>query len=533
MPDLHRYNPYRLPKLLALTALTMGGLATLWVFKLEALTMQWLGLRYGNYLDNAERWQFVVIAIGFSLLSMIIPTAILKRLVRNTRLSYQRLAHTQSQTQKLAKYDSLTGLINRRVFMELVRDQLEKGQPIALMLIDLDHFKVINDQYGHSSGDAVLIRVARKLEDIANTYDGMAVRLGGDEFCLVFSSHKEEEKLSLIAESVIAKLSMPLLDTKELTQLGATIGISSSWNDAQEASALLHCADTAMYRGKDSGRSTFNFYDYAYEQQRQAQSELDFSLRHAIEKEEIVPFFQPIVILPSQEVVGFEILARWIKPDGNIGMPGDFIPVLERLGLIPAMTRSLVKQACRATQVCNNRLHLSLNVSAAMITDELFPDQLLDQLMEEKFSFNRFEVEITEEALVGNLEAAQRNLSRLHAHGITVALDDFGTGYSGLYHLTRLSIDKIKIDRSFFESSQTNHLPMVEAILGMARSLNMKVTAEGIEESHLPHLPSWLADNGCHYAQGFFYGRPKACGEMASQSQIPLKQPQLRVVKYG
>jgi diguanylate cyclase (GGDEF)-like protein len=533
MPDLHRHDPYRLPKLILLTTLTMGGLAALWVFKLEILTMHWLGLSYNDYVDNAERWRFVAIAIGFSMLSLIVPTAILKRLVRNTRSSYLRLQRTQSQTETLARYDALSGLVNRRVFMEMVREQLAQGQPVVLMLIDLDHFKVINDQYGHSSGDAVLVKVARRLEDITTTHGGMAVRLGGDEFCLVFSSYKEESNLALIAESILAKLSAPILDAKEFTRLGGTIGISRSWIDAQEASALLHCADTAMYRGKNSGRSTFNFYDDQYEQQRRAQSDLDFSLRQAVENEEIVPFFQPIVTLPSQEVVGFEILARWVKPDGGIGMPGDFIPVLERLGLIPLMTRSLVKQACRATQAWDNRLHLSLNVSAAMITDEFFPDQLLDQLRHENFAFDRFEVEITEEALVGNLEAAQRNLSRLHTHGITVALDDFGTGYSGLYHLTRLSIDKIKIDRSFFEDGQTDHLPMVEAILGMARSLKMKVTAEGIEEFHLPHLPSWLADNGCDYAQGFFYGRPQACIETASKTQALLSHAPLHVVKCG
>jgi EAL domain-containing protein (putative c-di-GMP-specific phosphodiesterase class I) len=155
-----------------------------------------------------------------------------------------------------------------------------------------------------------------------------------------------------------------------------------------------------------------------------------------------------------------------------------------------------------------------MNVSAGMITDELFPDQLLEQLRHEQFSYERFEVEITEEALVGNLDAAQRNLRRLRANGITVALDDFGIGYSSLYHLTRLSIDKIKIDRSFFEAGQTDHLPMVDAILGMARSLKMQVTAEGVEEFHLPHLPSWLARSGCHYAQGYLYGRPKPASSL-------------------
>ncbi|KOG03590.1 putative bifunctional diguanylate cyclase/phosphodiesterase [Pseudomonas syringae] len=518
MPDLNCYNPYRLPRLLSLTIITIGGLAILWVFKLEALTFQWLGLPYDSSVSNAERWRFVVIVIGLSMLSLILPTAILKHLIRKTRASYLRLQRTQSHTETLAKYDSLSGLINRRIFMDIISDQLGHNRPVVVMLIDLDNFKIINDQHGHSAGDVVLIRVSRRLEEIAEVHGGIAVRLGGDEFCLTFLSHKSENTLSYIAESTIVSLNEPMLDDLSSTQLSVTIGISRSWIDAQEAFALLHCADTAMYRGGNYGRSVYNFYDSEYEKQRCAQTDLDFCLQQAIEREEVVPFFQPIVMLPSQDIVGFEILARWVKSDGSIGMPTDFIPVLERLGLIPAMTRSLVKQACRAAQVWDKQLHLSLNVSAAMIVDELFPEQLLDQLMKEKFPFNRFEVEITEEALVGNLEAAQKNIKKLHAHGITVSLDDFGTGYSGLYHLTRLSIDKIKIDRSFFETGETDHLPMVEAILGMARSLKMKVTAEGIEEVHFPHLPLWLADNGCHYAQGFFYGRPQACIETAAKS---------------
>jgi diguanylate cyclase (GGDEF)-like protein len=519
MTDFHRRNPYRLPQILLLILLTMGGLSILWAFKLEAWAMALFDLPYDSDFENSERWRFVLASMGFSLLSLIIPTLWIKRMASNTRSSYRRMQRTHTHTEALAKHDSLTGLFNRRVFMELLREQLSQLQPAVVILVDLDHFKAINDQHGHSAGDVVLVEVSNRLDRIATEYGGIAVRLGGDEFCFLFMDAKEENELHQIAEATLFSLCQPILNTLEPTQLGATLGISRSWLDAQDASTLLHHADTAMYRGKSSGRSTYHFYDVEYERQRQAQFDLDFALKKAIEYEEIVPFYQPIVALPSQDIVGFEILARWAKSDGSTGMPVDFIPVLERLGLIPAMTRSLVKQACRAAHGWDDSLHLSLNVSAAMITDEFFPDRLLDQLRHENFPFSRFEVEITEEALVGNLDAAQRNLSRLHAHGITVALDDFGTGYSGLYHLTRLSIDKIKIDRSFFETGQTDHLPMVEAILGMARSLKMKVTAEGIEDFHLPHLPSWLADNGCHFAQGYHYGRPQSAIAIASTFQ--------------
>lgn len=313
MPDLNRYNPYRLPKLLSLTIITMGGLAILWVFKLEPLTMRWLGISFDSYMSNAERWRFVVSVIGLSILSLILPTLILKHLIRKTRASYLRLKSTQSQTETLARYDSLSGLINRRVFMDMVSDQLGQNRPVAVMLIDLDNFKIINDQHGHSTGDLVLIRVSRRLEEIADVHGGVAGRLGGDEFCLTFLSHKSESVLAYIAESTIVSLNEPMVDGIIRTQLSATIGISRSWVDALEAFELLHCADTAMYRGKNNGRSVYNFYDCEHEKQRRAQTDLEFYLQQAIEKEEIVPFFQPIVILPSQNIVGFEILARWIK----------------------------------------------------------------------------------------------------------------------------------------------------------------------------------------------------------------------------
>lgn len=522
MTNLLRRSTVRLPLLLLSTLLTVVGLATFWEFELEAYVMYWLGLPYDGDFEDGERLRFILTSSSFSLIAMIVPSIVLKRMVSNTQKIYHRLLRLQHQTEQLANFDPLSGLTNRRVFMDTLRKQLAQQEPAAVLLIDLDHFKAVNDEHGHSVGDETLIEAARRLQDIADQYEGTAVRLGGDEFCLLFLEQKGHSELSRIAHKTIAFLSGPMPELPMSARLGATIGVARSWVDSQDPSVLLHYADTAMYRGKNSGRSTFNFYDSEYEQERLAQQDLELALRRAVDREEIVPFYQPIVALPSQTVVGYEILARWIKADGTTGMPADFIPILERLGLIPDMTRSLVKQACQAASLWDDTLHLSLNVSAAMITDELFPDRLLDQLREERYPFDRFEVEITEEALVGNLEAAQRNLSKLHAYGIVVALDDFGIGYSGLYHLTRLSIDKIKIDRSFFEANNLEHLPMVEAILGMARSLKMKVTAEGIEEFHLPHLPGWLAQSGCHYAQGYLYGKPQAAGDVPTRDRVLL-----------
>jgi diguanylate cyclase (GGDEF)-like protein len=510
MSDLHRYSPLRICLLLLAAVISMGFIAMLWEFHLEEWTMALLGLPYEAEFETAERWRFVLTSTVFSMISLILPSLVLKHLLKKARVSYRRLEWVQSQTQTMAYYDSLSGLINRRRFMDVLRERLGTGQPTVVFLIDLDHFKPINDQYGHLVGDCVICEVASRLEEIAVNYDGIAARLGGDEFCLLLTNDPGEMVLREIAELVIARLSAPMPGILDASVLGATVGISSSLASAvQDASTLLHQADTAMYRGKQSGRSVYHFYDPKYERLRQALSELQFALRQAVEREEIVPYFQPILALPGQQVVGFEILARWLRPDGSVGMPVDFIPVIEQLGLVPAMTRSVLKQACQAARQWGSAVRLSLNVSASMIIDEQFPEALLAQLREENFPFELFEVEITEEALVGNLAAAQRNLDTLHAHGITVSLDDFGTGYSGLYHLTRLAIDKIKIDRSFFETGGADHLPMVEAILGMAKSLNMQVTAEGVEDFHLPYLPAWLATNGCHFVQGYAFGRPQ------------------------
>lgn len=519
MQDFHRTHPFRIYRLVLLVIFTVIGLSILWEFKLERSVLPLLGLPYDGTFENGERWRFVFTSTGFSLLSLILPTLVLRRLIRNTRISYWRLQKMQSQADTLAKHDALTGLFNRRVFMALLGQQLSQVQPAVVMLIDLDHFKAINDQHGHTAGDKVLIQVASHLDEIARTHGGVAARLGGDEFCILLTEKKEEHELRTIADAILKGIGRCEPDSLAFSRFGATLGIARSWLDAHDASTLLHYADIAMYKGKDNGRSTYHFYSTDFERQRLAQFDIDLTLKRAIEQEEIVPYFQPIVAFPSQEVVGFEILARWIKPDASIAMPTDFIPALERLGLVPAMTRSLVRQACKAAKAWNNELRLSLNVTPAMITDELFPDRLLEQLRQEDFPCERFEVEITEEALVGNLQAAQKNLNRLHEHGITVALDDFGTGYSGLYHLTRLSIDKIKIDRSFFESGDEDHLPVVEAILGMARSLKMKVTAEGIEDFHSPDLPSWLASNGCDFAQGYLYGRPRSGMDISSATQ--------------
>ena len=236
-----------------------------------------------------------------------------------------------------------------------------------------------------------------------------------------------------------------------------------------------------------------------------ARERFEREIIEAVQQGQFVPYFQPIVNLHSQQISGFEILARWHHPGRGLLMPADFIADVDRMGVMPALTEQMLRQSCRIALNWEPHLTLAINVSASMIDDLGFPESLRQQLLEEHFPCSRLEIEITEEALITNLHNAKTNLNTFRAMGISVSLDDFGTGYSGLYHLTQLSIDKIKIDRSFIALQSSNKNQMVDAILAMGKSLEMQVTAEGIEKVD---MAQWLAMHGCDFAQGYLFGKP-------------------------
>ncbi|KPX34416.1 GGDEF domain-containing protein [Pseudomonas coronafaciens pv. garcae] len=311
-------------------------------------------------------------------------------------------------------------------------------------------------------------------------------------------------ELATLAESVLSKIAASRTSVSRVA-LSASLGVAVSPLDGSDADILLQRADSAMYRGKSGGRASFHFYEVSFEREQRLQELFAQELRHAIEEKHIQPFYQPIVSLPEQRLAGFELLARWLHPERGIIMPMDFIPVAEQLGLIKQLTESLLVQAFDHTLDWPSDFTLSINVTSLMIENLDFPEWLEQLASEGRFPLSRLEVEVTENALVANMNSARLNLERLRAMGVSVALDDFGTGYSGLYHLTKLAIDKIKIDRSFFDTSLDNQNEMVKAILALGKSLRMKITAEGVEHEQ---LADWLAINKCDFAQGYLFGKP-------------------------
>ncbi len=479
--------------------------AIAWEFELESVAMIAIGLPYDEDFENAERWRFVLTSTGFAVLSMVIPFILLKRLMQRLHSSYNDLLKSQALSESLARHDPLSGLLNRRVFHEQLVARLQQpATQTAVFLIDLDKFKLINDTHGHAAGDAAICAVAESLRDATVGWQASVARLGGDEFGLAVSGDFSHAELAPLAENILAKIAASSVGLPRVV-LSATLGIAIAPMDGSDPDLLLQRADSAMYRGKTGGRARFHFYEVSFEREQRLQEQFARELTLAIEEKDIQPFYQPIVSLPEQRLAGFELLARWLHPERGIILPLDFIPVAEQLGLIKPLTATLLLQAFDQARDWPSDFTLAINVTSLMIESPDFPDWLEQLASEGRFPLNRLEVEVTENALVANVDSARLNLERLRAMGVSVALDDFGTGYSGLYHLTRLAIDKIKIDRSFFDTTLENQNEMVKAILALGKSLRMKITAEGVEHER---LADWLATHECDFAQGYLFGRP-------------------------
>ncbi|NJP03566.1 EAL domain-containing protein [Pseudomonas sp. hsmgli-8] len=506
MPDAPSSQRFRrrLYPLLAFYLLTLFAVSVLWEFKLEGTAMAVLGLPYDGDFETAERWRFVLTSTGFALLSMVVPIMLLHRLLQQLRRSYFDLLSAQTQSDALARYDSLSGLLNRRVFNEQLIDLLAQPQPTAVFLIDLDHFKSINDSNGHAAGDAAICVVAERLRAATQGWQACVARLGGDEFAIAITGDFGRAELSLLAEDILKQMSKPIAKWPAIS-LSATLGIAISPADGLTPELLLQRADRAMYRGKHGSRAVFHFYEASFEAEQREQALFEQELRQAIQDNQIQPFYQPVVKLPEQSLAGFEILARWPHPTRGLIMPLTFIAIAEQLELIKALTQSLLLQAFTHTRAWPDNLMLAINVSSSMIEDPAFPEWLKDLADEGDFPLERLEIEVTESMLVANVDSARLNLETLRTMGVSVALDDFGTGYSGLYHLTQLSIDKIKIDRSFLDCALENQNEMVKAILALGKSLSMQITAEGVEHDR---VAEWLAKQGCDLAQGYLFGQP-------------------------
>jgi diguanylate cyclase (GGDEF)-like protein len=415
----------------------------------------------------------------------------------------------EAEAELVARIDVLTGLANRRMFLEALCDALalpDAAEKFAVLLIDLDRFKPVNDVHGHAAGNAVLKAIADRLHDFAPSR-GVVARLGGDEFAALLPYGGDRDDLIRLAQQVIASVRSPIPWNEGQLEVGATVGIALVGAEFEDPEAVLHAADVAMYQGKREGRGAFRFFHAEMDVALKSRARLEAELRLAITRGEIAPFYQPIVALPEQNLIGFEVLARWRHPTRGLIAPDDFIGVAEETGMIADLFYGLLRQACLDARNWPAHLTLAVNISPQQLQDHWLPERILAVLGETSFAPARLEVEITETALINDLDAARTTLTSLQSSGVGIALDDFGTGYSSLYHLRELRFNKLKIDRSYVTSLKlgSERAKLVDAIISLGASLSLQTAAEGIETSS---SLDWLSDQGCNFGQGYLFGAP-------------------------
>ena len=430
----------------------------------------------------------------------------------NAHLAQSEAAFTakQSEIERLALHDTLTGLANRRSLTKQLNGAIARadrdGRAFPLLVIDLDGFKAINDRFGHSAGDKVLLEISRRLTAGVRKSE-IAARLGGDEFVVVLNPGESGEEPVRAAKRLIAVLSQRIHLPQGEVAVGASIGVACYPDDATDPEDLICKADVALYRAKEAGGGKVRCFQQSMDDEVRARAALELELRQAIAQGHIVPYFQPLIDLGTGALTGFEVLARWIHSERGVIPPDDFVPIAEATGQIDALTVSVMRSALTTARDWDPRLTIAVNIAPQQLKNDRLTEWLLAVLEETGFPPSRFAIEITENALIADLDMAREIVLGLKRAGIRVALDDFGTGYSSLIHLSELPFDEIKIDRSFVKTLRNRRKSelIVNAIIGLGRSLNLRTTAEGIESEADAEM---LAKLGCHSGQGFLYSKP-------------------------
>ena len=427
------------------------------------------------------------------------------------------LEETKEHFRHAAFHDSLTGLPNRAMFTELLKAEIENskrrgdGHMFAVLFLDLDRFKNINDSLGHTHGDLLLVAFAERLERTLRPVDTLA-RFGGDEFAILLSGMSDATDAVRVAQRISEELSQPFVLDKNSAFATSSIGIALSSSGYDRPEDILRDADTAMYRAKENGKARYEVFDHGMHARAVSRLQLESDLRQAVEQKEFCIHYQPIVSLQTGRLAGFEALVRWNHPRRGLVSPANFIPVAEETGLIVPIGEWVLQEACRHIRECqethpaHRALSLSVNLSARQVAQPDLLDRIKDALETSKLNPHCLKLEITESVVMENAEAAALMFKQLRSLGVQLSIDDFGTGYSSLSYLHRFPLNYLKIDRSFVSRLTTdNDNAIVRTISTLARNLGMEVIAEGIETEEQYQQLKIL---GCEYGQGFLFSHP-------------------------
>jgi diguanylate cyclase (GGDEF)-like protein/PAS domain S-box-containing protein len=460
---------------------------------------------------------------------------LLKSLSAQIGQCFQR-KHAEDQLRFIATHDPLTGLPNRAMFNERLRHALHQGvrynRGLAVMFIDIDRFKVVNDTLGHSAGDRLLQNCAKRLTECLRESDIVA-RLGGDEFVVMIENFAGPRDAIAVAQKILNGLVKPFFVDGQEFLMSASIGISTFPDDGADMEALVKNADIAMYRAKDQGRNNYQFYSAQMNKHTFERLAMESSLRRAVERNEFLLHYQPKLDLRNGAISGVEALVRWNHPDWGMVSPAQFIPLAEETGLIVQIGEWVLKTACEQSRQWRDQgipgVRVAVNLSARQFAQKTLLRDIAKTIAESGLTPESLELEITESLVMQNAEHATETLQKLKAMGIILSIDDFGTGYSSLAYLKRFPIDCIKVDRSFIKDIpiDPDDMAITKGVIALGHSLRLKVIAEGVETVE---QRDFLQANGCDEFQGFFFSKPLPAEEVTTLLRNHMQKPRLTVV---
>ena len=420
------------------------------------------------------------------------------------------IRQTQERLTHLANVDVLSGLPNRGRVRQLLGEALRSATtgnvPCAIMFLDLDGFKPVNDTFGHPKGDAVLRAVAKRLVDQVS-HNGHVGRMGGDEFAIVVTDAQSRKKVEQLADRIIQTIKEPYIIDQTEIRIGVSVGCAFGPIDGATVDDLILKADLALYQAKDAGKGCARFFSSELQSEQEDRVRLEADLRSAIASKQFHLVFQPLIAAKNQKLVGFEALIRWSHPQRGLVPPNVFIPVAEETGLMPAIGEWVIDEACHAAGTWPEHITVALNISPKQIGMAALPTMVSEALARHKVPGNRIELEVTEGVFLGDSGGTLDVLNRLRQLGVGIALDDFGTGYSSIGYLNKAIFHKLKIDGSFVREagSRPENVAIIQSIVQLAKSFRMSVTAEGVETAEDFER---MRDLGCDTIQGYLFGKP-------------------------
>ncbi|KTC17967.1 diguanylate phosphodiesterase [Pseudomonas marginalis ICMP 9505] len=456
-----------------------------------------------------------------------------ERDLRRVNALLNELDQARASLQQVAHYDALTSLLNRRgfnqVFAEKVAEKAKSNGMMAVIFLDIDHFKRINDSLGHDAGDQLLTVLAGHIKGSVRSHEDVVARFGGDEFCILISIHHRDEARHL-AQRIMQKMKEPIELAGRRMVMTTSIGISLFPDDGLTCEELLKTADLALYQSKDCGRNSLNFFSSNLKTRAFLELQLEEDLRAALRaNDELVLFYQPIFDMKLGKVTRLEALVRWQHPRHGLLTPDRFIGIAESNGLIAELDSWVLRQACHDLSLLSDRgyteLTMAVNCSALNMARDELADEIEDALRFASIAPHRLELEVTENALMGNISSTLALLRQIRALGVSLAIDDFGTGYSSLAYLKRLPLNTLKVDRSFIQDipKSTADIEIVQAIIGMAHTLHLQVVTEGVETQVQFEM---LLKLGCDFIQGYLLSPAVQVSEIIGVIQgIQMRNP--------